>query len=101
MFKWCPSSRAFILLFPFGTPSSSSKFSPRANMGVCSCYKGLHPPNTDFNLSRDHYYFACFLSFEFILAMFRFFDEVIVISKFGFFFRHVQVDIHPFNSPFS
>jgi hypothetical protein len=100
-FKWCLSSKTFILLFPLGTTSSLSKFSPRVSKGVCSSYKGPCPLNANFGFSRDHYYFACFSSFKFVLAMFRFFDGIIVRSKFGFFYKHVQVGIHPFNSPFS
>jgi hypothetical protein len=87
MFRWCPSSKAFIPLFAIGSPSFLSN--PRVSRGVCSCCEGPCPPNVNFSLFKDHYYFACFSSFKFVLAMFRFFDGVLVIGIFGFFFKHV------------
>jgi hypothetical protein len=59
------------------------------NKGVCSCYESPHPPRFNFNLFKDHYFFACFSSFIFILAMFKLFDGIISKRKFGFLFRHV------------
>jgi hypothetical protein len=34
-------------------------------------------------------------------SMFRFFDEILAISRFGFFLKHVQINIHQFNLPFN
>lgn len=99
LFRWCPSLGAFILLFPPKAPSFSSKFNLRMSVGVCLCYEGPCPPCANFNLFRNHFYFASFSSFKFVLAMFRLFDGIIAKSRRIFSIQHVQVSIHPFNSP--
>ncbi len=101
LFKWCPSLGGFIFFFPFSAPLFSLKFSPRVSWGVCSCFKALHPLGASFSLFKDHYYFTSFSSFRFVLALFNFFDGVSTRSRLGFFFRHVQINFHPFSSPFS
>jgi hypothetical protein len=89
LFTWCPSFRGPIPFFSLGALSFLSESSPRVNKGVCSCYESPHPPGPNFNLFKDHHFFASFSSFIFILAMFKLFDGIITISRFGFFFRHV------------
>jgi hypothetical protein len=80
-----PFPRAFILSFPLGAPSFSSQFSFKVTMGVCLCYEGLCPFTTNFDLFKNHYYFASFSSSRFVLAMFRFFDGDQASGKLGFF----------------
>jgi len=69
--------------------------------GICSCYEGFCSFGPNFNLFKDHCFFTSFSSSRFILAMFKFFDGILTKNKFGFFFKHVQDDIHPFDSPFN
>jgi hypothetical protein len=45
--------------------------------------------------------FINFSSFEFTLAMFKFVDGMSTRSKLGIYLRHLQIKIHPFNSPFN
>ncbi len=101
LFKWCPSFGGPIFLFPFGAPLLLSKSSHRVSMGVCSCCEGFRSLDTNFNLFKDHCFFTGFSSSRFILAMLKFFDGVLIRNIFGFFFRHVQDDIHPFDLPFN
>ncbi len=84
LFRWCLSIKAFIVFFPFGAPSSSSKFSPKVSREVCSCYERPCPLGTNFNIFKDRHCYASFSSSGFILAMFRFFDGVPTRNRFGF-----------------
>jgi len=54
-------------------------------MGVCSCYEGICPFSTNFDLFKNHYCFVSFSSSRFVLAMFRFFDGIQAKGKLGFF----------------
>ncbi len=98
LFKWCLSFGGPILLFPFEAPLFLSKFSHKVSKEICSCCKGFCPLGPSFNLFKDHYFFTSFSSSRFML---KFFDAVLTKNKCGFFFRHVQDDIHPFDSPFN
>ncbi len=101
LFKWCPSPRGVIFLFSFGAPSSLLESSIEASWGVCSCYESPCFLNANFDLFRNHYYFTSFSSSGFVLSLFRFFDGIPIRNRFGFFFKHVHVDTHPFSSPFN
>jgi hypothetical protein len=77
------------------------EFKFKASRGICSCCKGLCPLGSSFDLFIDHYFFVSFSFFKFIFVVFRLFDGVPIGNIFGFFFKHIQVDIYPFNSTFN
>jgi hypothetical protein len=52
-------------------------------------HKGPCSFGPNFNFFQDHYFFVGFSSSRFILAMFRFFDGILSINKFGFLKKHV------------
>jgi len=89
------------IAFLLKAPLFLLEFNPNANKGVWSCCESFCSLGPNFGLFKDHYFFAWFSSSKFILVMLRFFNGVWAKKKFGFFFKHVQVDIHPFGSPFS
>jgi hypothetical protein len=75
------------------------EFNFKVSRGICC--KGLHPLGFSFNLFRDHCFFVSFSFFGFIFVVFILFDGVLIGNIFGFFFKHIQVNIHLFNSTFN
>ncbi len=99
LFRWCFSLRGPIFFFPLGAPLFLLEFNFKVSRGICC--KGLHPLGFSFNLFRDHCFFVSFSFFGFIFVVFILFDGVLIGNIFGFFFKHIQVNIHLFNSTFN
>lgn len=90
-------------------PSSSSHLGPhrlRQSLTLWlikeyDCVTKAFTPCPNLGFFKDYCLFINSSSSKFILAIFKFFDGILTKRKFGFFFKCVQVDIHPFNSPFN
>lgn len=84
-FRWYPSPEGFIPFFSFRVSLFLSKSSLKARMGICLCCEGPCPLGFNFSLFRQCYCFVGFSSFGIVFAMLKFFDEIPIRSRLGFF----------------
>ncbi len=86
-FRWCPSLRSPIPIFPLKALLFSLKFSLKVRKGVCSYCEGLHPLGPSFNLFKNHYDFASSSSFPCLDYLIKFQLK----ANLDFKKKHVQV----------